>query len=206
MDNPPSYDEICRTERDSRPQQVTLTLVLPSEPEDQNQENEQNKGNESTTTTLEPPPYEVLVPSEPPPKYEENESESKLTDQGLLTDQAAETNSRLGADMIFTLAFIIAFIFNWIGFIFAYCLSMSMAGRYGALSGFGASMVKWSIIAMNAECCSEYLKSAACLLVALILCGFLIFVRGIYLHIKYKAQNPNGENENKPMYIVYHRM
>ncbi|XP_041484138.1 NEDD4 family-interacting protein 1-like [Lytechinus variegatus] len=202
MENPPSYDEICRTERDSRAQQVTLTLVLPSESEEQNQDNDQSKGNENTV--IEPPPYEV--PSEPPPKYTENESESKVNDQGLLTDRAADSNSKLGADMIFTLSFIIAFIFNWIGFIFAYCLSMSMAGRFGALSGFGASMVKWSIIAMNSQCCSEYLKSAACLLVALILCGFLIFVRGIYLHIKYKSQNPNGENGNKPMYIVYHRM
>ncbi|XP_071485730.1 NEDD4 family-interacting protein 1-like [Diadema antillarum] len=204
MENPPSYDEICRTERENRPQHVTLTLVLPATPEEDPSDNQSEEGKEDESQSLIPPPYET--PSEPPPKYTEEIEDSKLSDDGLMSDQMARSNSRLGSDMIFTLSFIMAFIFNWIGFVFAYCLSMSMAGRYGALSGFGASMVKWSIIAMNSQCCAEYMKSASCLLVALILCGFLIFVRGIYLHIKLKNQQQRGQNGDTPVVVFYHQM
>ncbi|KAJ8028345.1 NEDD4 family-interacting protein 2 [Holothuria leucospilota] len=90
----------------------------------------------------------------------------------------------------------VAFIFNWIGFLFAYCLSITVAGRYGALAGFGASMVKWSLIAMYSDCCTPYMQSAVCLLAALIFCGILIFFRGIFLYMKAKAYFYSGRNGN----------
>lgn len=39
-----------------------------------------------------------------------------------------------------------AFLFNWIGFFLSFCLTTSAAGRYGAVSGFGLSLIKWILI------------------------------------------------------------
>lgn len=44
------------------------------------------------------------------------------------------------------LSFSVAFLFNWIGFFLSFCLTTSAAGRYGAVSGFGLSLVKWVLI------------------------------------------------------------
>ena len=40
----------------------------------------------------------------------------------------------------------VAFVFNWLGFFAAYCMTKTVAGRYGAISGFGLSVVKWVLI------------------------------------------------------------
>lgn len=40
----------------------------------------------------------------------------------------------------------VAFLFNWIGFFLSFCLTTSAAGRYGAVSGFGLSLIKWILI------------------------------------------------------------
>ncbi|XP_041054573.1 NEDD4 family-interacting protein 1-like isoform X1 [Carcharodon carcharias] len=52
----------------------------------------------------------------------------------------------LGNDGIFLLTFFIAFIFNWIGFFLSFCSTNTIAGRYGAISGFGLSLIKWILI------------------------------------------------------------
>lgn len=46
----------------------------------------------------------------------------------------------------FSPAFSVAFLFNWIGFFLSFCLTTSAAGRYGAISGFGLSLIKWILI------------------------------------------------------------
>lgn len=46
----------------------------------------------------------------------------------------------------FSLPFLVAFLFNWIGFFLSFCLTTSAAGRYGAISGFGLSLIKWILI------------------------------------------------------------
>jgi len=50
---------------------------------------------------------------------------------------------RLGNDWHFILYFIIAFLFNWVGLFCTFCCSNTVAARYGGLSGFGLSLVKW---------------------------------------------------------------
>ena len=42
--------------------------------------------------------------------------------------------------------FSVAFLFNWVGLLAALCVSNTVAGRFGALSGFGLSIVKWVAI------------------------------------------------------------
>ncbi|MEQ2188205.1 hypothetical protein GOODEAATRI_012648, partial [Goodea atripinnis] len=38
----------------------------------------------------------------------------------------------------------VAFLFNWIGFCLSFCLTNTIAGRYGAICGFGLSLIKFS--------------------------------------------------------------
>lgn len=40
----------------------------------------------------------------------------------------------------------VAFLFNWIGFCLSFCLTNTIAGRYGAICGFGLSLIKWILI------------------------------------------------------------
>lgn len=40
----------------------------------------------------------------------------------------------------------VAFLFNWIGLLVSVCVTQTVAGRFGAISGFGLSMVKWVAI------------------------------------------------------------
>jgi hypothetical protein len=46
----------------------------------------------------------------------------------------------------FSVLFIVAFLFNWIGFLLLMCFCHTIAARYGALSGFGLSLAKWTLI------------------------------------------------------------
>ena len=43
----------------------------------------------------------------------------------------------------FSLKSIIAFFFNWLGFLAVVCLIPTIAARFGAMSGFGLSVAKW---------------------------------------------------------------
>uniref|UniRef100_F6RJB3 Nedd4 family interacting protein 1 n=1 Tax=Callithrix jacchus TaxID=9483 RepID=F6RJB3_CALJA len=65
---------------------------------------------------------------------------------------------RIGNDGIFMLTFFMAFLFNWIGFFLSFCLTTSAAGRYGAISGFGLSLIKWILIVRAFSCFSEDLS------------------------------------------------
>lgn len=40
----------------------------------------------------------------------------------------------------------VAFIFNWLGFCLSFCITNTIAGRYGAICGFGLSLIKWILI------------------------------------------------------------
>lgn len=47
------------------------------------------------------------------------------------------------------MAIVVAFIFNWIGFLLLMCFCHTIASRYGALSGFGLSLAKWTFIVQH---------------------------------------------------------
>lgn len=47
---------------------------------------------------------------------------------------------------LIVLLFIVAFLFNWIGFLLLMCFCHTIASRYGALAGFGLSLTKWTLI------------------------------------------------------------
>ena len=47
---------------------------------------------------------------------------------------------------LYIFKFTVAFIFNWVGFIVLLCFCHTVAGRTGALAGFGLSLAKWAVI------------------------------------------------------------
>lgn len=92
-------------------------------------------------------------------------------------------NSLLGTDIIFVTAFLIAFLFNWIGFLMLTCFCHTIAARYGALSGFGLSLAKWTLIVKhNTDLASEN----SWLWWLIMAFGFLICVRALVQYVSIK--------------------
>ena len=60
----------------------------------------------------------------------------------LFPNTASEQDLQLGTDAVFICAFLVAFVFSWLGALAALCVSQSVAGRLGAMSGFGLNLVK----------------------------------------------------------------
>lgn len=96
-----------------------------------------------------------------------------------------ELNSALlGNDFVFFTAFLTSFMFNWIGFLILMCFCHTIAARYGALSGFGLSLTKWTLIMKNT---TDLMSSENAWLWWIIMAfGMLICMRAIsqYLRIK----------------------
>uniref|UniRef100_A0A8C6KLH6 Nedd4 family interacting protein 1 n=1 Tax=Nothobranchius furzeri TaxID=105023 RepID=A0A8C6KLH6_NOTFU len=85
---------------------------------------------------------------------------------------------RIGNDGIFMLTFFMAFLFNWIGFFLSFCLTTSAAGRYGAISGFGLSLIKWVLIVRFSTYFPGYFDGQYWLWWVFLALGFMLFIRG----------------------------
>ena len=93
-------------------------------------------------------------------------------------------NGLLGTDVVFVMAFLVAFLFNWIGFLMLTCFCHTIAARYGALSGFGLSLAKWTLIVKHS---TEFASHDNSWLWWLIMAfGFLICVRALVQYISIK--------------------
>jgi len=101
---------------------------------------------------------------------------------GLSGSEAA--SQLLGNDFVFFTAFLTAFLFNWIGFLLLMCFCHTIAARYGALSGFGLSLAKWTLIVKNSTDFASADNSWLWWLITAF--GMLVCMRAIfqYLHIK----------------------
>lgn len=90
----------------------------------------------------------------------------------------------LGNDFVFFTAFLTSFLFNWIGFLLLMCFCHTIAARYGALSGFGLSLAKWTLIVKNSTDLASADNAWLWWLIAAF--GMLVCMRAIvqYLHIK----------------------
>lgn len=99
-------------------------------------------------------------------------------------DQIASENNLLGTDLMFVTAFLIAFLFNWIGFLMLTCFCHTIAARYGALSGFGLSLAKWTLIVKNSTDLASHENSWLWWLIMAF--GFLICVRALVQYISIK--------------------
>ncbi|XP_065344289.1 NEDD4 family-interacting protein 1-like [Cloeon dipterum] len=153
-----------------------------------------------------PPPYELATKL---PSYEEaqqqkmqeqygdgapphlsthininNPQQSPLTFLAIDTEDCSTETSLLGSDFTFFTAFLVAFLFNWIGFLLLMCFCHTIAARYGALSGFGLSLAKWTLIVKHSTDLAS--RENIWLWWLIMAFGLLICARATiqYLHIK----------------------
>ncbi|XP_022618211.1 NEDD4 family-interacting protein 1 isoform X1 [Seriola dumerili] len=105
---------------------------------------------------------------------------SSLEDEDFVTRDDFEDADqlRIGNDGIFMLTFFMAFLFNWIGFFLSFCLTTSAAGRYGAISGFGLSLIKWILIVRFSTYFPGYFDGQYWLWWVFLVFGILLFLRG----------------------------
>ncbi|CAL1530858.1 unnamed protein product [Lymnaea stagnalis] len=113
---------------------------------------------------------------------------------GRLTGPDGIPEIAIGTDGMFICTFLISFLFNWLGFLLSLCLSNTVAGRCGALSGLGLSIVKWVVIVKHNNWGNNVADADSWLWWLLVLCGFLLFVRGSvqYVRVKYEWARLSG--------------
>jgi len=101
----------------------------------------------------------------------------------------------IGTDGMFICTFLISFLFNWLGFLLSLCVSNTVAGRCGALSGLGLSIVKWVVIVRHNKWGHNLAEADSWMWWLLVLCGFLLFVRGSaqYIRVKYEWSRLTGQ-------------
>ncbi|XP_053685488.1 NEDD4 family-interacting protein 1-like [Sabethes cyaneus] len=92
--------------------------------------------------------------------------------------------SLLGTDIVFVTAFLVSFFFNWIGFLMLTCFCHTIAARYGALSGFGLSLAKWTLIVKHSTDFASHENSWLWWLIMAF--GLLICVRAIVQYVSIK--------------------
>lgn len=162
----------------------------------------------SAVVSTSPPPYSQLEETEvsdhvmPPayddavklPTYQEVEDlhrERVIRDMfGLSSEpdycQDTEEDVRIGTDFGFMVCFLLSFLLNWIGLLAGYCFSTTVAGQYGALSGFGLSLVKWGLLIKHSKCCSDVVDERPWIIWLFVITGWLIFLRGALAYIQVK--------------------
>lgn len=87
-----------------------------------------------------------------------------------------------------------AFLFNWIGFFLSFCLTTSAAGRYGAISGFGLSLIKWILIVRFSTYFPGYFDGQYWLWWVFLVLGFLLFLRGFINYAKVRKMPETFSN------------
>ncbi|KFV05367.1 NEDD4 family-interacting protein 2, partial [Pterocles gutturalis] len=142
-----------------------------------------------------PPPYSVATSL---PTYDEAEKAKAAAMAGAAAEEVAQREEeypprddfsdadqlRVGNDGIFMLAFFMAFIFNWIGFCLSVCITNTIAGRYGAICGFGLSLIKWILIVRFSDYFTGYFNGQYWLWWIFLVLGLLLFFRGFVNYLK----------------------
>lgn len=100
------------------------------------------------------------------------------------TDNITADSNLLGTDLMFVTAFLVAFLFNWIGFLMLTCFCHTIAAHNGALSGFGLSLAKWTLIVKHSTDLASHENSWLWWLIMAF--GFLICIRALVQYISIK--------------------
>ncbi|ELT89511.1 hypothetical protein CAPTEDRAFT_172679 [Capitella teleta] len=180
--------------------------IVSEEPESSDIESAENNAIPTTEPAIPHlPSYSVATSL---PTYEEAEEskkqEAEQEEQRRLTSNDSRTvrelngqEIELGTDALFIATFIFSFLFNWIGLLASLCLTQTIAGRMGALSGFGLSMVKWVAIVKHNNWGEGVAEADSWIWWMLIIMGLLIFVRGClqYVRIRYQWNRFPGIRE-----------
>lgn len=112
----------------------------------------------------------------------------RVSSLGGLDPETAEIAEEqlLGTDFMFFVAFAAAFVFNWVGFVLLLCFCHTVAGRTGALAGFGLSLAKWAVIVRHS---TDLLADSNTWLIWLIMAlGLLICLRAVLQYIQAKRE------------------
>lgn len=156
-----------------------------------------------------PPSYSVATTL---PSYDEaqrSKAEASLPlvagrEDELARDDFEDVDQlRIGNDGVFMLTFFMAFLFNWIGFFLSFCLTTSAAGRYGAVSGFGLSLIKWILIVRFSTYFPGYFDGQFWLWWVFLVLGFLLFLRGFinYARIRRMADTLSTLPRTRVLFI-----
>ncbi|KAM9789092.1 NEDD4 family-interacting protein 1-like [Neosynchiropus ocellatus] len=157
-----------------------------------------------------PPSYNVATTL---PSYDEAERTKTQMTVPLVTGRDEEfvarddfedaDQLRIGNDGIFMLTFFMAFLFNWIGFFLSFCLTTSAAGRYGAISGFGLSLIKWVLIVRFSAYFPGYFDGQYWLWWVFLVLGILLFLRGFinYARVRKMADSLSTLPRTRVLFI-----
>jgi len=206
------YEVVPDEEEDLPAQPVNMVMVAEAAPEETTTQSTENNSTENAEGVKipEPPPYDIATDL---PTYEEAErTKAEEANQQPSTDEEAqliqECNAKadvhLGTDGMFICTFVVAFLFNWIGLMAALCMTHTIAARFGALAGFGLSLVKWVAIVKHNNWATGVAEGDSWLWWMLIILGFLIFFRGCLQYIRIKYQwNRLGQNFRERIFMYY---
>ncbi|XP_068165668.1 NEDD4 family-interacting protein 2 [Antennarius striatus] len=161
-----------------------------------------------------PPPYSVATSL---PTYDEAEKAKAAAMAASTVDAIPRDDEfpprddfsdadqlRVGNDGIFMLAFFMAFLFNWIGFCLSFCLTNTIAGRYGAISGFGLSLIKWILIVRFSDYFTGYFNGQYWLWWIFLLLGLLLFFRGFVNYFKVRSMSENMATSHRTrLFFLY---
>ena len=176
---PPAYSRIDYNQSQSNIQLSPISDVSPSCKLPSYEEVQMEK-------ILNDEPMQLNNLQPPPPIHHSMRAPNDMTFIAIENgDEISNDNGLLGTDIVFVTAFFVSFIFNWIGFLMLTCFCNTIAGRYGALSGFGLSLAKWTLIVKKSTDFA-HTSSNDWLWWLIMTFGFLICIRALlqYLSIK----------------------
>ncbi|XP_014664601.1 PREDICTED: NEDD4 family-interacting protein 1-like [Priapulus caudatus] len=152
-----------------------------------------------------PPEYDVATTL---PSYEDVQKEKEMEalhgpqmDGCQDADLQLGSDALLGTDLMFFFTFMLAFLFNWIGLLFSLCISQTIAGRYGALAGFGLSLIKWTLIVKHS---TDLVSGNYWVWWLMMVCGFIIFFRGCTQYLRVKQQWARLTANAREQYIFFY--
>ncbi|XP_027624732.1 NEDD4 family-interacting protein 2 isoform X2 [Tupaia chinensis] len=158
-----------------------------------------------------PPPYSVATSL---PTYDEAEKAKAAAMAAAAAETAQREEEcpprddfndadqlRVGNDGIFMLAFFMAFIFNWLGFCLSFCITNTIAGRYGAICGFGLSLIKWILIVRFSDYFTGYFNGQYWLWWIFLVLGLLLFFRGFVNYLKVRNMSESMAAAHRTRYF-----
>uniref|UniRef100_A0A2I2ZQ98 Nedd4 family interacting protein 2 n=1 Tax=Gorilla gorilla gorilla TaxID=9595 RepID=A0A2I2ZQ98_GORGO len=145
-------------------------------------------------TDSSPPPYSSITVEVPTTSIQEEECPPR-------DDFSDADQLRVGNDGIFMLAFFMAFIFNWLGFCLSFCITNTIAGRYGAICGFGLSLIKWILIVRFSDYFTGYFNGQYWLWWIFLVLGLLLFFRGFVNYLKVRNMSESMAAAHRTRYF-----
>lgn len=208
---PSVHDEQSEPESSEQPPSYSEATVNPTAPDNLENSNVNSAEIPKWTgqATFVPPSYEAattLPTYKDVEQLKEDEARFKLIDEMFHLSESVNSNEprlngiEIGTDCLFIFAFLVAFLFNWIGLFVGYLIMYNLAGRYGAMSGFGMSMVKWLTYIKYSSCCDNYLINQHDFLWWLfVFVSFVLMVKGMVgwmavRRLRYSHPDPTEED------------